>query len=141
MKKHMIEFLKRGVAFCWGGPVVLAIIYGILGACGVIQTMTPGEVTRGILTVTLMAFIAAGVTVVYQIEQLPLVSALLIHGAALYLDYLIIYLANGWLSSSAKPLLIFTGIFAAGYALIWLCIYFSVKARTDRINRTLDTQM
>ena len=32
---------------------------------------------------------------------------------------------------------IFTAIFAVGYALIWVCIYFSIKAKTDRINRKL----
>ena len=123
MKKYMVEFLKRGMLACWGGPVILAIVYGILGACGVIDALTPAEVTKGILTVTVMAFTAAGVTVVYQIERLPLCPALLIHGGVLYLDYLMIYLVNGWIAQGWKPLAVFTAIFVAGYAAVWLIIY------------------
>ena len=123
---------------CWGGPVILAIIYGILEACGVLDVLTPLEVTKGILTVTLMAFIAAGVTVVYQIESLPLFPAVLIHGIALYLDYLMIYLVNGWIAAGVGPLLIFTGIFAAGYAVIWLFIYCMIRQDTQKLNRQIN---
>ena len=72
MKQHIKQFCLRGLTAAAGGPVVLAIIYGILGKCGVIESLPPGEVTLGILSITLMAFIAAGITVVYTVEQLPL---------------------------------------------------------------------
>ena len=44
MKKHIVQFLKRGLMAAAGGPVVLAIVYGILGAVGVIETLTPEAV-------------------------------------------------------------------------------------------------
>lgn len=137
MKKYMKEFLTRGLFSCAGGPVILAIIYGILGACGVIETLTPAEVCKGILTIALMAFLAGGVSVVYQIEELPLFPAVLIHGIVLYLDYLMIYLVNGWIPGGTKPLLIFTGVFVAGYAIIWLVIYTIIRSNTQKINRQL----
>ena len=137
MKKHITEFLKRGLMFSVGGPVVLAIVYGILGATGAATTLTTWEVCRGILTVSLLAFIVAGCTVLYQIERLSLFAAVLIHGTALYLTYILIYLINGWLKNQLTPILIFTGIFIAGYALIWAVIYAVTKKSTDSINRQL----
>jgi len=137
MKKHILEFLKRGLMFSVGGPLVLAIIYGILGATGIATALTPWEVCRGILTVSLLAFIVAGCTVLYQIEQLPLFLTVLIHGLALYLAYILIYLINGWLVNQWIPILVFTGIFIAGYAVIWLIIYTITKRNTDQLNRQL----
>ena len=137
MKKFALEFLKRGLLAASGGPVVLAIVYGILGATGAVTSFTPHEVCMGILTVTLMAFISAGVGIVYQIEQLPLLSATFIHAAALYLDYLLVYLLNNWVPRSAAGIGIFTAIYAAGYAVIWLIIMCSIKKNTERINRKL----
>ena len=140
MKQYVLDFCKRGLVAAAGGPVILAIVYGILGACGVIDTLTPGEVCKGILTVTLLAFIAAGISVVYTIERLPLFTAILIHGAVLYADYILIYLLDGWLKQQLVPILIFTGVFIAGYALIWLIIYRSTKIAADDLNRKLKRQ-
>lgn len=119
------------------GPIVLAIVYGILGSTGVIESLSPFEMTKGILTVSLLAFLAAGIQVVYEIERLPLFPAIAIHGLVLYADYILIYLVNGWLKSQIVPVLIFTGIFIAGYAVIWLCIYRYTKTRTNSINLKL----
>lgn len=135
MKKFIAEFCKRGLMAAAGGPVILAIIYGILGHTGVIQSLTPAEVTKGILSITLMAFIAAGITAVYTLERLPLLSAILLHAGVLYLDYLIMYLFNNWLAHGSIG--IFSAIFAAGYALVWLCIYAITKSKTDKLNRKL----
>ncbi len=137
MKKYALEFIKRGLMAASGGPIILAIVYGIIGAAGEATGFTPNEVCMGILTVTLMAFIAAGITIVYQMERLPLVSAIAIHAGALYLDYLVMYLLNSWIPRNLTGIGIFTAIFAGGYALVWVCIYFSIKAKTDRINRKL----
>ena len=137
MKKFLKAFLLRGLICASGGPIVLAIIYGILGATGSAETFSPGEVCTGILTITALAFIAAGMTAVYQMEQLPLLIMILLHGGALYLAYIVTYLINGWLQNSFVPILVFTGIFVAGYALVWLIIYFVEKAKADKLNKLL----
>lgn len=139
MKKFCLEFLKRGLLAAWGGPFILAIIYGILGANGTLTALTPSEVCKGILSVTLVAFIAAGIQAIYQIERLPLISAILIHGAVLYLDYLIMYLMNDWIPRNLESLSIFTIIFIVGYALIWVGIYLFTKRKTDSLNKKLKT--
>ena len=138
MKKFWKEFLLRGLICASCGPIVLAIIYGILGGTGTVETFSPGEVCMGILSITLLAFIAAGMTAIYQAEQLPLPIMILLHGGALYISYILTYLLNGWLQNSLVPILIFTGIFAAGYALIWLIIYCVEKAKTERLNKMLN---
>lgn len=137
MKAFAKEFLLRGLMACGGGPVVLAIIYGILGATGTVSHFSPNEVCMGILTVTLLAFIVAGMTAIYQLEQLPLPIMILLHGGALYIAYILTYLLNGWLKQQLVPIAIFTGIFVAGYALIWLIIYWVEKAKTDALNKKL----
>ena len=137
MKKHVLEFVRRGLMAAAGGPVILAIIYGVLGAVGVIETLMPWEVCKGVLSITLMAFIAGGITMVYTVERLPLISAILIHAGVLYLDYLFIYLVNNWLARNLTAFGVFTGIFAVGYAGVWVCIYFITKAKTDQVNRKL----
>ena len=47
MKKFWKEFFLRGLLAASGGPVVLAIIYGILGATGAATLFTPQEVCMG----------------------------------------------------------------------------------------------
>ena len=137
MRKFISEFLKRGLPAAWGGPLILAIIYGIAGAKGVITTLTPSEVCKGIMSLTLLAFIAAGIQAIYQFERLPLISAILIHGAVLYLNYLIVYLLNDWIPHDFRSLLIFTIGFTLSYALIWIGIYLATKHKTRKINEKL----
>lgn len=137
MKRFWKEFFLRGLICASGGPIVLAIIYGILGATGAVETFSPREVCLGILTITLLAFIAAGMTAIYQVEQLPLPTMILLHGGALYIAYILTYLLNGWLLNQLTSILIFTGIFLAGYAIIWLIIYWVEKAKTEALNRKL----
>ena len=128
----MKEFCKRGLMACAGGPVILAIIYGLSDGALDLQA---SKVCIEILTITLMAFIAAGITTVYQVEQLPLLWAILLHGGILYVDYLGIYLLNGWLKAST--IAIFSAIFVAGYTLIWLIIYFATSRNTKQINQKI----
>lgn len=137
MKKFLKEFLFRGLICASGGPIVLAIIYGILGATGAAEEIPATEVCLGIVTITLLAFIAAGMTAIYQMEQLPLPMMILLHGGGLYIAYILTYLINGWLQNSLIPILVFTGIFVAGYALVWLMIYFIEKAKADKLNKLL----
>lgn len=138
MKGLVKKFIHRGLLTAAGGPVVLAIVYYFLGRYGVLQSLTVEEAVKGILTVTLMAFVAGGIPVVYEAERLGLLWATLIHALTLYADYLIIYLWNGWLKSAQTPVLVFTLIFFGGYGLIWLLIYNSVKAKVRRLNESVN---
>lgn len=140
MKKFLKDFVKQGLVAAWGGPVVLAIIYFILGKTGAVETLTVQKVSLEILSSAIMAFIAAGIPVVYRQEALPLATAILIHAAVLYLDYLIVYLMNGWLKNGAGPILIFTAIFFAGFALIWLIIRQVTKRQVKQVNSKIQPE-
>lgn len=135
MKKYVLEFVKRGLMAASGGPLILAIIYGVLEATKTVTVLTSGEACMGIVSITVMAFIAAGITMIYQVESLPLPMAILIHGGVLYLDYLMIYLLNSWLPGNAVG--IFTIIFFAGFALVWLVIYLCIRKKTQRLNEKM----
>jgi len=138
MKKHVIDFMHRGLAASVGGPVILAIVYLCIQGGGPVMTLTVNEVALAILTSALMAFIAAGVSVVYQIEKLPLMWASFIQAIVLYFDYLLIYLLNGWLKCDPRVIFIFTIIFIAGYAVIWTMIYFlSIRPAIKKMNSKL----
>ena len=139
MKKFLSDFFLRGLAAGAFGPPVLAIIYWILGATGVVESLSPKEVALGILTIELLAFVVGGMSTIYQQEQLPLATAILIHGGVLYVTYILIYLINGWLQRKLQPILVFSAIFVTGYALIWLFIYLFNKHRTRKINQHFHT--
>ena len=137
MKKYMVEFIRRGLV-AWGfGPLVLAVIYLILRDQANVQTLTVAQVCMGIFSMSALAFIAGGMNFIYQIERLPLMVAILIHGCGLYISYLITYLLNDWLEWGSAPILVFSGIFVVGYLAIWAVIYAVIKRNTEKINLVL----
>ena len=137
MKKFLSDFFLRGFVAAAFGPPVLAIIYWILGFTGAVESLSPNEAALGILSIELLAMVIGGMSAIYQQEQLPLAMAILIHGGVLYAAYILIYLINGWLQRQMVPILVFSAIFLAGYALIWVFIYLFNKRRTKKINQNL----
>ena len=137
MKYILKEFCRRGIAACGLGPLALAIIYLFLQHNRVVEVLAVNDVCVGIFSLSALAFVAGGMNVVYQIERLPLMVAISIHGAVLYVSYLLTYLVNNWLDWGTAPILVFTGIFVVGYLLIWAVIYSIIKRNTDKINAGL----
>lgn len=140
MKRFVWDFFRRGWMACGFGPLVLAVIYLILEHQGVAQTLTVREVCLGIFSLSVLAFLAGGMNAIYQLERLPLMAAIAIHGGVLYGSYLATYLLNGWLEWGATPVLVFSGVFVLGYLAIWVVIYSINKRATDRINKVLKQQ-
>lgn len=137
MKKYILEFMRRGLAACGLGPIVLAILYLIMGRTGALELLRVDQVCIGIFSLSALAFIAGGMNVLYQIERLPLMVAILIHGSVLYVSYLATYLVNSWLEWGLTSILVFSGIFVVGYFAIWAVIYSIIKKNTDQINELL----
>lgn len=138
MKKNVLEFFRRGLIACGFGPIVLAIVYLILKNQAGLESLTVHQVCIGIFSLSALAFIAGGMNVIYQIEQLPLMLAILIHGCVLYISYLGTYLINGWLEWGITPVLIFSAIFLLGYLIIWAIIYSVTKRDTAKLNKMLE---
>ena len=140
MKRYMLEFVRRGLV-AWGlGPVVLAIVYWLIGKHHAIDVLTVQEVCIGIFSLSALAFVAGGMNVIYQIERLPLMIAILIHGSVLYLSYLVTYLVNSWLEWGMISILVFSGIFVFGFFAIWAVIYLIIRKKTQRLNEMLKKQ-
>jgi len=134
MKKFVIEFVRRGLIGAGIGPLVLAIVYLILQQTAAVETLSVNQICIGIFSITALAFIAGGMNAIYQIERLPLMVAILIHGGVLYVSYLGTYLLNDWLDMGMLPIAIFTAIFVIGYFVIWAIIYAVIKRNTKKIN-------
>ena len=137
MKKFVLEFLRRGLIASGIGPIVLAIVYLILQQTAAVETLSVNQVSIGIFSITALAFIAGGMNAIYQIERLPLMVAILIHGGVLYIGYLGTYLLNDWLDFGILPIIVFTAIFVVGYIVIWAIIYSIIKRNATKLNKKL----
>ena len=135
MRKNMLEFIRRGLIACGFGPMVLAIFYLTLQRNTGIEFLTVQQVCRGIFSLSTLAFVAGGMNVVYQVERIPLMVAILIHGGVLYISYLATYLLNGWLERGITPILTFSGIFLLGYLAVWAVIYSVTRRNTEKLNQ------
>lgn len=133
MKGIVREFLKRGMLFAWGGPAVVAFVWLCLNRSGELTALSVGEAVLGIYSSTVLAFVAAGITVIYQMEQLPKPIAGLIHMAVLYADYLVVYLLNGWIKPQVVA--VFSLIFVLGFGMIWGVVYLTARRNVSRMNR------
>ena len=137
MKKFVLEFLRRGFVAAGIGPIVLTIVYMILQQTAAVETLSVNQVCIGIFSITALAFIAGGMNAIYQIERLPLMVAILIHGSVLYISYLGTYLLNDWLDWGIMPIVVFSAIFVVGYVVIWAIIYSITKKNTEKLNEML----
>ena len=137
MKKFVLEFVRRGLIATGLGPIVLAIVYLILKQSAAIDALTVNQVCIGIFSLSVLAFIAGGMNAIYQIERMPLMTAILIHGGVLYIGYLGTYILNDWLDFGVIPIIVFTAIFVVGYILIWAIIYSIIRRNTAKLNEML----
>ena len=137
MRKFVMEFLRRGFAACGMGPIILAILYLILQKTAAVDTLTVAQVCIGIFSITALAFIAGGMNAIYQIERLPLMLAIFIHGSVLYISYLGTYLLNDWLYWGVMPIVVFSAVFVVGYIVISAIIYSIIRRNTEKLNESL----
>ena len=141
MKKQYIKyFFKIGAMAAGGGPLILALVYVFLLHFHVVETLSASKVIAEILSSLILAFIAGGCSVVYTIENLSLMGATFLHSSILCLDYLIIYVANGWIPFSVSSVLRFVGIYLVIYFVIWTIIYLSIRHSVGKLNLKLQKQ-
>ena len=140
MKKFVFEFVRRGAIAMGIGPIVLSIVYIILQHTAAVDSLTVSQVCIGILSLSVLAFIAGGMNAIYQIERMSLMTAILIHGVVLYIGYLGTYLLNDWLDFGVLPIIVFTAIFIVGYIVIWAIVYAIIIRNTAKLNEKLKKQ-
>ena len=133
-RQHWKGFLLRGAVFSGMGPVVVAIVYLIVGITTGDVAMTTLDFFRATICGYLLAFLVAGASVFYQIEAWGLAKATLCHLAVLYGAYLGAYLFTGWIRAYMVDVGIFTAIFAGGYLVIWAGIVLFYKVTAQKMN-------
>ncbi|MBE6703215.1 MAG: DUF3021 domain-containing protein [Ruminococcaceae bacterium] len=140
MNRHVKIFLHRGLLFAGFGPIVLGIVYLILGATLNNFSLSGWEVLLGIISTYLLAFIQAGASVFNQIESWPIAKSLGIHFLTLFAAYSLCYIANAWIPFEPMVLLIFCAAFVVTYLVIWFTVYLCAKNAGKRFNRQLGEQ-
>ncbi|MBQ6947558.1 MAG: DUF3021 domain-containing protein [Clostridia bacterium] len=134
MNKYLKAFLHRGLMFGGFGPIIVGVIYAILQHSVDDFSLSGTQVLVATVSVYLLTFIQAGASVFNQIEEWSLPKSLLCHFGLLYLAYVGCYLLNSWIPFEPKVVAIFTAIFVGGYFLIWIVVYFSVRAAERKLN-------
>ena len=134
MKAFVKVFIKRGALFCGGGPFIVAIVYMFILGSGEADTIALSRTITEILSSLVLAFIAAGVTAVYTVERLQYPTAALIHGSVIFIDYLGIYLLNGWIPFKWQSIALFAAIFVTAFLLIVVIIYKATQSQIKKLN-------
>lgn len=137
MKKFVKEFILRGSIASSGGPIIYAIVMFILYLCNIDTTVDGLTIFKSIISLSLMAFIIGGASIIWKIEKLGLGFAILIHGSILYICYASVYLLNNWIKRDLTHFIIFSIVFVVCYTLIWLIIYLIEKQRAKKFNKSL----
>ena len=137
MKSKIQSFCLRGMIFGGLGPIVYSLVMLILFLLKVDTTLDGKTVFLNVVSTYLLAFICAGISIIWKEERLGLSLQILIHGLSLYICYLIVYLINNWIPKNVVILLIFTACFFVGYAIISFIVYLVEKNRAKKLNSYL----
>lgn len=122
------------MAFGGFGPIIAGIVFYIISLTVEGFSLGGGEMLVAIVSTYILAFVQAGASVFNQIEEWPLPKSLLCHFGMLYVAYVACYLLNSWIPFDINVVLIFTAIFAAGYFVVWLAVFVSIKAVSKKLN-------
>ncbi|MBQ8254903.1 MAG: DUF3021 domain-containing protein [Clostridia bacterium] len=137
MNKYLKVFFLRGLMFGGFGPIILGVIYFVLQYSVKHFSLDGCQVFTAIISTYLLAFVQAGASVLNQIEtRYPLLMTGA-HLSVLYTSTLGAYLVNNWIPFRSEALVIFTAVFALGYAIIWLTVYLSVRSVSRKMNGKL----
>ena len=137
MKSKIQSFCLRGMIFGGLGPIVYSLVMLILFLSKVNTTLDGKTIFLNVVSTYLLAFICAGISIIWKEERLGLSLQILIHGLSLYICYLIVYLINNWIPKDLVILLIFTLCFFLSYSIICLIVFIVEKRRAKKLNSYL----
>ncbi len=137
MKSKIQSFCLRGMFFGGFGPIIYALVMLILFLFKVDTTLNGKTVFLNIISTYLLAFICAGISIIWKEERLGLSVQIMIHGLSLYVCYLIVYLINNWIPKNIVILLIFTFCLFFGYSIICFTVFVIEKKRAKKFNSYL----
>lgn len=137
MNLYAKKFFLRGMLFGGFGPIVTGIVYLILSLVLDDFSLSGKDAFFGILSTYLLAFVHAGASVFNQIEHWPVAKSTLFHFGVLYPAYTACYLLNAWIPFDWRVLAIYTACFVIGYFVIWLSVFFCIRAAEKSLNKKI----
>lgn len=137
MNKYLKEFLHRGLMFGGFGPIILGIIFLIISKTTSEFGVTATQISIGIVSTYMIAFLQAGASVFNQIDGWSVPKSTFYHFLTIYVAYIGAYLFNSWIPFDPKVILIFTLIFAVVYIIIWLTVVISIKIVSKKLNQKI----
>ena len=137
MNEYVRKFLHRGLIFGGFGPIIVGIVFSLLEATLDNFSISGYQILTAVASTYLLAFLQAGASVFNQIESWPLPKSLACHFLTLYFAYVTTYAVNTWIPFEPIALLVFTGVFVAVYALVWLIVVISIKSTEKILNKRL----
>lgn len=137
MNKYVKTFLHRGLLFGGFGPIITAIVFFCLSCTLADFSLTGGQILTATVSTYLLAFIQAGASIFNQIEHWSTAKSLAWHFGVLYVAYSLCYIVNTWIPFEPMVLAVFTAVFIAAYAVIWLTVYVCVRITRNRLNAKL----
>ena len=137
MNVYLKKFLQRGLMFGGFGPIIAAVIYFAISQSTPSFSIGGVGMLLAVVSTYVVAFLVAGASVFNQIEHWSLARSLLCHFSLYYIAYVTCYLVNAWIPFSWNALLIFTGVFVGGYALVWIIVYLCMRHTGKKLNEKL----
>lgn len=134
MNRYLKSFLQRGLIFGGFGPIISGVVYLVLDRCVPHVAVSGTDLFVIILSTYLLAFIHAGASIFNQIDHWSIAKSLLCHFGSLYVTYLLCYMINRWIAFEFSIVLIFTAVFVAGYAVVWLTVFIVTKITEKKLN-------
>ncbi|MBP3436638.1 MAG: DUF3021 domain-containing protein [Clostridia bacterium] len=138
MNQYLKAFFHRGLVFGGFGPIVTGIVLAIIAWSGVSVSLSALEILVMVISTYLLAFVHAGASVFNQIEHWHISKSLACHFASLYTVYSLCYLVNAWIPFHLTAFLIFSGVFAVSYLIVWLAVYISIKRISEKLNKKIE---
>lgn len=134
MNVYVKQFFHRGMLFGGFGPIIAGIVYWCVSLSVPDVSLTGGQMLLAIVSTYLLAFLHAGASVFNQIDHWPIAKSLLCHFGVLYVAYSLCYIVNTWIPFEPAALLVFTGMFAVIYLVVWVTVYLCIKATSKKFN-------
>ena len=140
MNRYLKQFFLRGLIFGGFGPLIAGVVFWIISLNVSDFSQSGEQILCAVFSTYLLAFVQAGASVFNQIEHWSLPKSLLCHMGSIYVAYVGCYLVNRWIPLDVWVVLIFTAVFIVQYMIIWLIVFFCVRAASRRLNRSLEKQ-
>lgn len=102
-----------------------------------------GNATAGVIVQMICSLfvgaVCGGSSVIWEIEKWSLLKQTLVHFAVIAVPFFGIGYVINWMPHHIYGALGYIGGFVGGYLIMWLSIYFSVKAKINKMNKQLQT--